>query len=97
LSGLRYRDLVEDIIAKFGAVSPVELRELAGLQYALEQTQADVVLGDARARDDLVRISNLVARRENELRAAMRASPPTKPATLEQHLARRSAERARTG
>ncbi len=86
-SGRRYRDLVEQILADFGALTPVALRELAGLRFTLEQTQADVVLGDASARDDLVRISNLIARRERELRAANRGALPAKSQSLRERLA----------
>ncbi len=70
--GRRYRDIVDALVAEFGADNPVALRELAGLKFTLEQTQAAVVAGDQRAREDLVRISNLVARRERELRASKR-------------------------
>lgn len=68
--GRRYRDIVDALIAEFGSTNPVGLRELAGLKFTLEQTQASVVAGDERAREDLVRISNLVARREREMRSA---------------------------
>ncbi len=67
--GRRYRDIVDALIAEFGSANPVGLRELAGLKFTLEQTQASVVAGDERAREDLVRISNLVARREREMRS----------------------------
>jgi hypothetical protein len=68
--GRRYRDIVDALIAEFGAANSVGLRELAGLKFTLEQTQAAVVGGDQRAREDLVRVSNLVARREKEMRGA---------------------------
>jgi hypothetical protein len=68
--GRRYRDIVDALIAEFGAANSVGLRELAGLKFTLEQTQAAVVAGDQRAREDLVRVSNLVARREKEMRGA---------------------------
>jgi hypothetical protein len=68
--GRRYRDIVDALITEFGPANPVGLRELAGLKFTLEQTQAAVVAGDPRAREDLVRISNLVARREREMRGA---------------------------
>jgi hypothetical protein len=74
-AGRRYRDIVDQIAVEFGAVNPVALRELAGLRYTLEQTQAAVVAGDARARSDLVRVSNLIARRELALREAKLALP----------------------
>jgi len=76
--GRRYRDIVDALIDEFGASNPVGLRELAGLKFTLEQTQAAVVAGDQRAREDLVRISNLVARREAVMRETAR---PTRDAT----------------
>ena len=72
--GRRYRDIVDALIAEFGSSNPVGLRELAGLKFTLEQTQAAVVAGDERAREDLVRISNLVARREAVMREATRGA-----------------------
>jgi hypothetical protein len=47
-AGRRYRDIVDQLAAEFGVVNPIALRELAGLRYTLEQTQAAVVAGDAR-------------------------------------------------
>jgi hypothetical protein len=97
-AGRRYRDIVDQLAAEFGAVHPVALRELAGLRYTLEQTQPAIVAGDARARTDLVRISNLIARRERELReSSIVAAAKKLPASLEAHLARRSAEKASAG
>jgi hypothetical protein len=46
-AGRRYRNIVDQIAAEFGAVNPIEL---ARLRYTLEETQAAVVAGDARAR-----------------------------------------------
>ena len=51
--GRRYRDIVDAVIADFGGANPVAVRELAGLKFTLEQTQAQVVAGDTRAREDL--------------------------------------------
>lgn len=67
-AGRRYRDIALSLIAEYGVADTVRLRELAGLKFSLEQVQALVVRGDAPARVDLVRLSNLIARRENELR-----------------------------
>jgi hypothetical protein len=77
--GRRYRDIVDALIAEFGAANPVGLRELAGLKFTLEQTQAAIVAGDQSAREDLVRISNLVARREGAMRDAGRSSRDAGP------------------
>lgn len=76
--GRRFRDIVETLMAEFGAnCDPVRLRELAGLKFSAEEVQAAVVHGNTRAVEDLVRLSNLICRRENELRA--RARPDTDP------------------
>jgi hypothetical protein len=48
-AGRRYRDIVDQIAAEFGPINPIALRELAGLRYTLEQTQAAVAASDARA------------------------------------------------
>jgi hypothetical protein len=88
-AGRRYRDIVDQLAIEFGAVNPVALRELAGLRYTLEQTQAAVVAGDARARSDLVRVSNLIARRELALREAKLALPASTPSNLHDRLAAR--------
>jgi hypothetical protein len=81
LGGRRYRAIVEHLAAEFGTANAIALRELAGLRYTLEQTQAAIVSGDTRARTDLVRISNLIARRERELRerSALLLPPSHRP------------------
>ena len=96
--GRRYRDLVDQLVSRFGGANLEAVRELAGLRFSLEQCQASVVNGDAHAREDLVRLFNLIGRREKVLRDA-RHMETKRPAvvTLQQHLARRSAERARKG
>lgn len=71
--GKRYRDLLDSIILEYGDVDPIRIRALAGLRYTLEKTQTAVVNGDARAREDLVQIANLIDRRERELRAKRKA------------------------
>src|SRR5271166_1928259 len=77
--GRRYRDLVDQLIFQFGDANLEAVRELAGLRFTLEQCQASVVNGDVRAREDLVRLLNLIGRREKELRADQqhkRVTPP---------------------
>jgi hypothetical protein len=93
-AGRRYRDIVDQLAAEFGAVNPIALRELAGLRYTLEQTQAAVVAGGARARSDLVRVSNLIARRERELRESSVVAAARKPAPLHAYLGRKPHEAA---
>jgi hypothetical protein len=96
--GRRYRDLVDQLISQFGDSNLEAVRELAALRFTLEQCQASVVNGDAHAREHLVRLFNLIGRREKVLRDA-RHMEAKRPAlvTLQQHLAKRSAERARKG
>ncbi len=96
--GRRYRDLVDQLVSQFGDANLEAVRELAGLRFSLEQCQASAVNGDAHAREDLVRLFNLIGRREKVLRDARRMEAK-RPAlvTLQQHLAKRSAERARKG
>jgi hypothetical protein len=91
--GRRYRDIVDALIAEFGSSNPVGLRELAGLKFTLEQTQAAVVAGDERAREDLVRISNLVARREAVMREGARPARDSTP-SLDEYLAANRGEAA---
>jgi hypothetical protein len=52
--GRRWRDIVDALISEFGSSNPVGLRELAGLKFSLEETQAEVVKGNGKAREDLV-------------------------------------------
>jgi hypothetical protein len=93
--GRRFRDLAALVIAEHGPdFDPVKVRELAGLRLSVEIAQAALVNGDPKARNDLVRLSNLAKRAERELRASKRATPAVSPVSLEQHLARRSAEKA---
>jgi hypothetical protein len=69
---------LDEVTKEFPGGEPSRLREIAGLRVALEQTQLEVLRGNARAREDLVRISNLISRREGELctRQTVRAPAP---------------------
>jgi hypothetical protein len=97
-AGQRYRQVVEALVAEFGSANKIALRELAGLRFALEQTQAAIVAGDTKARTDLVRISNLVARRERELRQSSAVAAAKSPAvTLHERLAARYAPAVKGG
>jgi hypothetical protein len=70
--GRRWRDIVDGVVAEWGpATDPNWLREMAALRMMLEQTQAQVVNGgDLRARDNLLRLSRLIERREDQMRSA---------------------------
>jgi hypothetical protein len=67
-------DIVGSIVAKFGGEDPEAVRELAGLRFTLEETQAAVVTGDAHAREDLIRISRQIDRKEAALRQSAMAA-----------------------
>jgi hypothetical protein len=74
--GRRYRDIVDAVIGEFGAAGDGAIRELAGLRFTQEELQASIVNGtasNARGHADLVRLSTLIARRENEMRAVISA------------------------
>ena len=79
--GRRFRDIVEALVVEFGPVADtVRLRELAGLKFSLEHVQARAVTGDLHPlATDLVRMSNLIIRREQELRTRIVAIAPSKP------------------
>jgi hypothetical protein len=81
-AGRRWIDITGSIIAKFGDGDPEAVRELTGLRFAQEATQAAVVAGDVHAREDLVRLSRVIDRKEAALRqsamaARVRASEQT--------------------
>lgn len=85
-AGRRYRDIVDAIVAEFGDANSLAVRELATLKFTLELTQADVLRGGSkRARNDLVRIGNLIARRETALRSS--GSQPDQTMSLHEYLA----------
>jgi len=90
--GRRFRDLTDELAGEFGHASASALRELVGIRMAIETATAAAIDGDAKARQDLVPLSNLAARKERgyarasvqrlprRLRAFTNASPPaTRP------------------
>jgi hypothetical protein len=61
----RFRDITDAIVSEYGAeIDPLMLRELAGLRLSQEATTTAIINGDKRARSDIVRITNLIAKRE---------------------------------
>src|SRR3974390_2167050 len=60
VEGRRYAAVVLDLVNEYGDNDMVRLRELAGLRVTLEQTQVEALRGSARAREDCVRISNMI-------------------------------------
>ena len=88
--GRRYRDIVASLIVEFGEADPEALRDLATWKVTLEDTQAAVISGDAAAREDMVRIGNLIARREASLREAASASQSRVPSLAEYLVSKRA-------
>ena len=64
--GRRWRDLLDGLIAEYGTAYPEKLRSLAVLKLSLEATQAAVLRGDILRSEDIVRLENLIGRRERE-------------------------------
>jgi hypothetical protein len=80
---------LEEVAAEFPDGEPSRLREIAGLRVALEQTQLEVLKGNGKARDDLVRLNNIVARREGELQVRRTLQAPA-PLSLAEKLKARA-------
>jgi hypothetical protein len=91
--GRRFRDIAALVIAEHGPdLDATRVRELAGIRLAIEVATAAAIGGDAKARQDIVRLSNLAARKERELRAAKRAAPAVPATTLHERLAAKYAK-----
>jgi hypothetical protein len=84
--GRRWRDVLEALIAEYGTAEPEKLRALATLKLSLEATEGAVVAGDILRSEDLVRLANLISRREKELRARQRQRLAEPPAGLRDRL-----------
>ena len=78
---------MDGLIAAYGPSEPDKLRELATMKLSLEATQAAVINGDVLRSEDLVRVANLISRREKELRAKQRQREVEQPAGLRSRLA----------
>ena len=87
--GRRWRDLLEGLIAEYGTADPEKLRALCALKLALEATQDAVVSGDILRSEDIVRLANLISRREKELRAKQRQREVEQPPGLRDKLSSR--------
>lgn len=74
--GRRYAAVILELVEEHGERDLTRLRELAALRISLEQTQVEAMRGSAKAREDTVRLSNLICRRENELRTRARPKSP---------------------
>jgi hypothetical protein len=89
--GRRWRDLINGLLAVYGPGEPDKLRELATMKLSLEATQAAVINGDVLRSEDLVRVANLISRREKELRAKQRQREVERPEGLRSKLSSRYA------
>jgi hypothetical protein len=98
--GRRFKDLAAKVIAEHGPhIDPVKIRELAGLKLSIEITTAALIAGDRKARTALVRLLNHADRAQRAMAQAKRtaAASDKPPVSLEQHLRRRSGEKANAG
>jgi hypothetical protein len=77
--GRRWHDLLNGLIAEYGSGYPDKVRELATLKFSLEAAQAEVFAGDIAQSENVVRLSNLISRREKELRAKARQREAEQP------------------
>lgn len=85
-AGRRYRDIIEGILAEYGSADLDRVRELAALMMTREAAQAQAVAGDATASENLVRVTNLISRREAELRARARQRDVEPPVGMRSRL-----------
>jgi hypothetical protein len=86
--GRRFRDIVDTLIADgFDAAGVDALREMAGFKFSLEEAQAAVISGNAAARNDVVRLANLIVRCQKEIREVARQKPAARAPNLHEYLA----------
>ena len=77
--GRRWRDFLEAAIGEYETDYPDKVREIAMLRLGLEDAQTEVFAGDISQSENVVRISNLISRREKELRAKARQRQSERP------------------
>ncbi len=81
-----FADCFDQLAAEFPDVKPLKLREVALLKFAVEKA---VAIGNW---EDVVRLHNLIARKEAPLRAQKRAVQVGGSQGLAEYLAKRQAE-----
>lgn len=84
--GMRFKQIAAGIVAEYPGSDVSRVRELALLKLAIELRQAKLLTDDPAQADELVRLSNLAARRERDLRSRRRAK--REPSALERIVAR---------
>jgi hypothetical protein len=70
--GRRYKATAAAVIAEHGLLHPTALRELVALKFIVDEARDQAISGDQRARQDWLKLSDLVARRESQIREAIR-------------------------
>ncbi len=91
VEGRRFADIFDALAVEFGPFAdPARLREVCVLKFELEKAQAR-----GCTLEDTVRVHNLLVRKENALRAAMRRSRDQAPMSpLVEHFSRPPAPEA---
>ncbi len=84
-NGRRLKEILSALIGEFGADNLNSLRELALHRLALENSQADAVNGKRIAKEDSVRLSNVILRLEKALQVGREKARPR--VTLQDYVA----------
>lgn len=88
--GRRFADLFDAIVVEHPDAGLARVREIALLKFGLERGQSDGIC----SLEDVVRISNLISRRERDLRQRQRDAQPAAPEmSFAEKLAAHHAER----
>ncbi len=86
VDGRRFADIFDALAIEFGSdADPARLREIAQLKFALEKAQGS----GACSLEDIVRLHNVIERRERALRAAKRMAGNKPPQGLHARLTAR--------
>ncbi len=86
--GKRYAAVIAELIEEYGDAELTRLRELAGLRISLELAQVKSMRGSLKGREDSVRLSNMIMRREAELRSRSAVTKKDTSPSLEAIVAR---------
>ena len=80
--GRRFADIFDQVAAEFPDAPLIRIRDITLLKYELERAQG----AGKCTLEDVVRVHNLVGRREKELRAAAKKAEPAPSQSLKQQL-----------
>jgi hypothetical protein len=89
--GKQFVARLKEVNLEYPDGDPARLREIAGLRMALDAVLVEVMNGSSRARADLVRLSNLISRREGELTTRQTVRAPALQSLVERLRAKGSA------